>query len=75
MASERLKLYNTITSLRRTHRDRDSLRAMPDPAAMARVLMRGARNLGLGPMETLRRHLDAESAAVARRLRELEGKA
>jgi len=57
--------------LKRTHKEPYALPAQPDAAPLALAIMRKARELGVGPMETLRRHLDAESAATARRLAEL----
>jgi hypothetical protein len=55
---------DVVDVLKQTHRDRDDLPAMVD--------VRKARDLGVGPMETLRRHFDAEAVRVARRLEELE---
>jgi hypothetical protein len=57
---------DVVDVLKQTHRDRDDLSAL--------VNVRRARDLGAGPMETLRRHFDEEGRRVARRLAELEKK-
>jgi hypothetical protein len=57
--------------LKQTIKDH-SLPAQPDATPIALAIMRRARDLGLGPKEALRRHLDEEAARVAHRLAELE---
>jgi hypothetical protein len=64
-------LYGQFYGLRKTSKG-NSLSAQPDVEPLALAIMRRARNLGVGPMETLRRHLDEESRRVERRLAELE---
>jgi hypothetical protein len=60
-----------VDPLRKTYKD-NSLPALPDAAPIALTTMRRARALGVGPQETLRRHLDEEAVRVAQRLAELE---
>ena len=66
-----LPANNRIDTLRQTSKD-NNLPAQPDIEPLALLIMRRTRNLGVGPLETLRRHFDEESRRVARRLAKLE---
>jgi len=68
-----LPARNRRDNLHATHKEPTPLPAVPDNARTAEAIMRRARDLGVGPMETLRRHLDQETRQVAARLAELEG--
>ena len=72
-------LYNIIApphprdELHATHKHGDPLPVVPDNARTAEGIMRRARDLGVGPLETLRRHLDQEMRRAKARQAELEG--
>jgi len=68
-----LPARNRRDDLRATHTHGDPLLVVPDNARTAEAIMRRARDLGVGPMETFRRYLDEEARRVAARLAELEG--
>jgi hypothetical protein len=67
-----LPRHNRTDVLKQTHKEPRALPVVPDIESTASAIVRRARALGPGPMETIRRHLDAEAAAAEKRLRELE---
>ena len=68
-----LPAHNRRDDLHATHKEPTPLPVVPDNARTAEAIMRRARDLGVGPMETFRRYLDGEARRVAARLAELEG--